>query len=75
MANPVIREIAIPENNCTILVYADGIAILSPSESRIRTVWREKSGDQRMHHVIEWSPISDADFLEAIGIPVYTVNR
>jgi hypothetical protein len=75
MSNPVIREINILENKCTVLVYADGIAIISPEESRIRTVWREKTGERRMHHVIEWEPLSDADFLRAIGIPVHNVYR
>jgi hypothetical protein len=55
VASP-IREIQIPENNCTIQVYADGVAIVSPSDSRVRSVWREKQGGSCMHHVLEWEP-------------------
>jgi hypothetical protein len=55
MADNVIREIHIPENDSTILVYANGVAIISPKNSAIRTVWREKAGAQQMHHVLEWS--------------------
>jgi hypothetical protein len=72
MAENVIREIYIPENNCTILVYRDGIAVLSPEESRVRAVWREKMTPNTMHHVLQWKRPSDADYLRAVGIPVTT---
>lgn len=54
MAETLIREINVPENNCKVLVYADGIAIISPSESRVRAVWREKNSGDCMHHVLQW---------------------
>lgn len=66
MAEPVIREIHIPENNSTILVYADGIAVISPKNSAIRTVWREKNGDQKMHHVLQWTRGMTRERLEEI---------
>ena len=40
------------DNGARVLVYPDGIAIVSPESSPIRTVWKESDGD--MHHVIEW---------------------
>lgn len=66
MAEPVIREIQIPENDSTILVYADGIAVISPTHSRIRTVWQEKTDAKRMHHVLQWSRGVTRERLEEI---------
>jgi hypothetical protein len=53
-----------PRDNSTILVYANGVAVLSPEESRLRTVWREKNGERRMHHVIEWDDVNSGARVE-----------
>ena len=75
MADQPPREIRIPENNCTILVYSNGIAILSPEGSRIRSVWKEKTGEKRMHHVLEWDPVSDYEYLKNIGVRVTKIAK
>jgi len=53
MPGPV-RTITVPENGAEILVYPDGLAVLSPGDSRLSTVWQEQQGEGRMHHVIGW---------------------